>query len=781
MSLFAAGLFRNNPNAPWWENLLVSAVCFAVLAFFMELGRRFGPTQKSSVKADEKTRQPVVPVATGTATSDAKWYVMRAGYELGPMSRAEQFGPLSLAELVEKAIAGEVKADDLVKQTGGIWNKACDSDFLEQFLPTESRRKGSEPPAAPAPAFTVPTPAGAFTMDHEKALAFLRQHGAAWANTPERERIFADLVAAGFAEKKGNGFVYTGNGDERGREKARLPAEKAAPGIGGWLILLAFGVLTGPFLTAYSIVCNFALFGTSMSANFQAVLMMETLVLSGMLLFQIYVAIAFFRRKATAPNLVIALLIARVVFDVIDLMAVASVTRASPAAGSLFGLLLAAGIWIPYLLLSRRVKATFVFGRAIGNSFARPLANEVHRDLAFGAPSAPRRPESEQGASRADPRAERSSLSDERIAALPAAAAASESGAEWRAIRAGNELGPVSLAELVEMAANGEIGADDLVKNHGGLWTKASEFGWLHQQFALRDSREEARRQAIIRRDRFHGIWLSKDNLAIIGGGVLLVLLLGFALWFSRRPVIPPMADAHSKDAAFYFNRGNSSLFPFFNGIPKDYDSAIQDYTEAIRLDPNYAPAFLNRADAWRAKKEYDIAITDYTEAIRLNPKDAGAYHNRGASWFATKNYENATRDYDEAIRHYNEAIRLNPKNGSAYHNRGIVWSNKMDYDRAIKDYTEAIRLNPSNGEAYRDRGIAWSNKKEYDSAIKDYTEAIRLNPNDAGAYLNRGFARIGKGDVAGSNKDFDEAGRLDPNRFPPNAWNGPPPGRAKP
>jgi lipoprotein NlpI len=70
---------------------------------------------------------------------------------------------------------------------------------------------------------------------------------------------------------------------------------------------------------------------------------------------------------------------------------------------------------------------------------------------------------------------------------------------------------------------------------------------------------------------------------------------------------------------------------------------------------PKSAPAFNNRGLAYAAKPDYDRAITDYNEAIRLNPKFALAFHNRGFAYAAKQ-------DYDRAIADYNEAIRLNPK-----------------------------------------------------------------------------------------------------------------------
>ncbi len=61
----------------------------------------------------------------------------------------------------------------------------------------------------------------------------------------------------------------------------------------------------------------------------------------------------------------------------------------------------------------------------------------------------------------------------------------------------------------------------------------------------------------------------------------------------------------------------------------KEYDKAIADYGEAIRLNPGDAEAYARRGCASRAGKRYDQAITDFDEAIRLDPKDSEAYYGR--------------------------------------------------------------------------------------------------------------------------------------------------------
>ena len=83
-----------------------------------------------------------------------------------------------------------------------------------------------------------------------------------------------------------------------------------------------------------------------------------------------------------------------------------------------------------------------------------------------------------------------------------------------------------------------------------------------------------------------------------------------------------------------------------------------------------------------------DRAIEYLSEAIRLDSEYANAYINRGLAWYEKGNYDRAISDYDKAIE-------LNPRSDKAYNNRGLAWSDKGNYDRAISDCDKAIELNP--------------------------------------------------------------------------------------
>jgi len=189
-------------------------------------------------------------------------------------------------------------------------------------------------------------------------------------------------------------------------------------------------------------------------------------------------------------------------------------------------------------------------------------------------------------------------------------------------------------------------------------------------------------------------------------------------------------------------------------------DLAINGCTAVIQsgrwTGKQLAAAYTNRANAYNGKKEYDRAIADQNEAIRLNPNYALAYNNRAAYW-------NAKGDHDYAIADYSKAIRLNPNYASAYSDRGNVYYFKKDYDRAILDYTEALRLKPEAKTFFR-RGRVYYLKEDYDRAILDFTEGLRLDPNDSDARSFRDRASRDK-----LMMDFPKAlGRLGRQRLTP-------------
>src|SRR6266567_3513770 len=101
--------------------------------------------------------------------------------------------------------------------------------------------------------------------------------------------------------------------------------------------------------------------------------------------------------------------------------------------------------------------------------------------------------------------------------------------------------------------------------------------------------------------------------------------------------------------------------------LQQNFDRAIVEFNEALRIDPTYIRSFNSRGNAWRGKGDLDNAIADYNEAIRLDPNFAFPYNGR-ASAFLNKG------EIDRAIEDYSQVIRLDPTLAAPYSNRALGW-----------------------------------------------------------------------------------------------------------
>jgi tetratricopeptide (TPR) repeat protein len=131
-----------------------------------------------------------------------------------------------------------------------------------------------------------------------------------------------------------------------------------------------------------------------------------------------------------------------------------------------------------------------------------------------------------------------------------------------------------------------------------------------------------------------------------------------------------------------------------------DYQGAIKNFNEAIRLDPEYAIAYSNRGIAYSKMGEYQQAINDYNHAIKLYPNYAKAYFNRAFTYSKLKNYQ-------QAIADYTMAIQLNPTDANAYVLRGVIYSTLGNREKACEDQKKACELGICEGlNLAREKGI---------------------------------------------------------------------------
>jgi tetratricopeptide (TPR) repeat protein len=150
----------------------------------------------------------------------------------------------------------------------------------------------------------------------------------------------------------------------------------------------------------------------------------------------------------------------------------------------------------------------------------------------------------------------------------------------------------------------------------------------------------------------------------------------------------------------------------------RDFRRAIDDFSRLTEFRAHAVEGRINRGLARMAADEPESAITDFTEALRLDPGAAAAYGPRGEIYARQGRWE-------EALGDFTQLIRLQPTNVPAYLACAHIYARLGLYDRQRQDLEEAMRLAPEDL-ALRNN-LAWLLATCPEERIRDGARAVAL------------------------------------------------------
>lgn len=184
-----------------------------------------------------------------------------------------------------------------------------------------------------------------------------------------------------------------------------------------------------------------------------------------------------------------------------------------------------------------------------------------------------------------------------------------------------------------------------------------------------------------------------------------LITLFGIATVLVSQPkvvqAIPPLPVTAEMSADDFYSRGIQEY------INKDYKEAIENLTQAIRLNPDESTSYTFRSGAYIYLEDYPKAIADATQALTINPDDATAYNNR--CYARARGLE----DYQGALEDCNQSIRL---------------IGNLAYSYSSRCY---VRAALGEQKALEDRGLARTALGDKQGALEDLHRAVALFQQD--------------------------------------------------
>jgi len=139
-------------------------------------------------------------------------------------------------------------------------------------------------------------------------------------------------------------------------------------------------------------------------------------------------------------------------------------------------------------------------------------------------------------------------------------------------------------------------------------------------------------------------------GIAIAGMVMASILILSSLGWIGKKNVpadyLPERAPdvAPVAEAQINFQQGMNYV------KSRDWDPAINEFSVAIKKDPNYAVAYANRAIAYMQTGKLNKAQLDLNEAVRLAPKDPFAHYNLAALYSRQNQLDLALDELDSAL-----------------------------------------------------------------------------------------------------------------------------------
>lgn len=220
-------------------------------------------------------------------------------------------------------------------------------------------------------------------------------------------------------------------------------------------------------------------------------------------------------------------------------------------------------------------------------------------------------------------------------------------------------------------------------------------------------------------------------------------------------------APTDDLDAYNYYLKG---LYHWNKSNPEDIKKAIQNFEEALKIDPEFGRAYcalsycysflgssglMSPADAFPKAKEYTL------KAIEIDPDHAESH----LSLATIKFFHNW--DFEGAEQSLNKAASLNLNSSLFNQIHGWFLIAKGDFEKAIDKMKQALILDPLSLPLIANLADAYSFAGRFEEALEQYNKALEMDPQFRRAYEGKGMVYLVNGEHEKALENLDKYHKL--------------------
>ena len=136
------------------------------------------------------------------------------------------------------------------------------------------------------------------------------------------------------------------------------------------------------------------------------------------------------------------------------------------------------------------------------------------------------------------------------------------------------------------------------------------------------------------------------------------------------------------------------------------FEDSIENYSKAIKLNPNYLEAITNLGIVYDTMSDFTKAETYFNKALSLNPTNISVLYNLANCLFNKAITLKEAGQIEEAEENYKRAIHLYPKHIGSYQNLSLIYRDRGQIKEALNIAKEVLKFETNHAEINRSIGL---------------------------------------------------------------------------